>query len=447
MTQKQLAFISYITKRLGFSTNDFTKDFLYYLSLSANNFKNYRAISLKAPLENNDRRSDDETLIRGEEVYKQDIKKGLWLPEKYSVIDFLVDEYKLKKNNSTERIEQTKDKNNLVTATNLSSFSFCPASYSIQNTFQTKSTILANTGTRLHEQIRLGKAIKKEKHVNEFIFDEKDKKLLNEIMASELLYSGHNNKDKKYFINTKKTFAGQPDYIFKNKNGEVFIVEEKFQRAKFNSLNDYQNDKYKNTHFHESHKTQLYSYIYGLEEFKPKYGYLVYWIYREIDSKDWFEPNKLRVSKCIFKRYDKSESMLKKLNKIYLKIKQLRQGKSINFNPDTLNPKKCANCAVNRYCGHKAGRFKELRFPYEKEYHKVWSTEYPEILKKEFNEESPIQNSENNITYEDIFYSKSNPFYKKSSSYERTQSPPIATNAPKKTIPNSLSSDDKKTSK
>src|SRR5690554_1714127 len=85
-----------------------------------------------------------------------------------------------------------------------------------------------------------------------------------------LRFVGHNDfKNQRYFINENEGFIGQPDYIFKNKNGENFVVEEKFQR------NTYGNQR----RFYNNHKIQLASYINYIQEINLKYGYLVYWVY------------------------------------------------------------------------------------------------------------------------------------------------------------------------
>lgn len=142
---------------------------------------------------------------------------------------------------------------------------------------------LAEIGTKKHEEHRLLNLFRKpepydtssdkttdnEELVTSFI-DSKNEDFFNDIRNSELKFSGHSKGNRvSYFINEEKRFIGQPNYIFKNKKVQLFVVEEKFKR------NNESNQQF----FFRNHKVQLAAYIYYLNQFKCEYGYLVYWLY------------------------------------------------------------------------------------------------------------------------------------------------------------------------
>ena len=134
---------------------------------------------------------------------------------------------------------------------------------------------------------------------------------------------------------------------FRNRNGELFVVEDKF---------------------HYNHQVQLSSYIHGLDEIKPKYGYLLYWNIKYInhyvffEELDYIEHNyQIKLKKLL-----KSERSKRSLNQVFNEIQNLIKVEKVDFDRNLLNPNKCGNCVVTRYCGHKTGRFNELEYPYQK---------------------------------------------------------------------------------
>src|SRR3569832_87792 len=86
----------------------------------------------------------------------------------------------------------------------------------------------------------------------------------NEVRQSLLIHSGHTDEYNNHF-NIKENFSGNPDYVFQHPNNGNFIVEEKFRR-------DYLSDQP-----FDNHKVQLAAFIYKLDVFQAKYGYLLYW--------------------------------------------------------------------------------------------------------------------------------------------------------------------------
>jgi len=235
-------------------------------------------------------------------------------------------------------------------------------------------------GASLHEEHRLinnikGIKVQEGEVTKPSYLDYKNEAFFKDVRESKLIYSGHqeNNKGQKYFINKDIGFIGQPDYIFKNPNGNHFIVEEKFKR--FNG---------KRTNHFKNHKIQLASYIYYLIEFKIDYGYLVYWIY---DYQDYwigdFQVSDLFIKECIVLEITRSAEMENKLTAILNNIKEFKKNETLNLDLEQLNPRKCAACVHNIICGHKNKRINKVSLPYSPNYFKLYPAVYPDILKKQ----------------------------------------------------------------
>ncbi|MDP8267910.1 MAG: hypothetical protein P9L97_04200 [Candidatus Tenebribacter davisii] len=373
MTDKQEIFRDYLLKRLGFHENSFTYEYVEHLEKIAYIHKGIAAIEEKDLNENKDM-----------DYYEYDHESEQYLPEHFSIIDFLVWEYKLKKRNIFKII---KNKSNYISATDLANYTYCPVGYSIGKTFLTPKSLLGNIGTKKHEEHRLIQFIKKRQIKTDFdiekkISDEKYKKIgqlitndnksfFKDIDNSELIFSGHSDVDNdiKYFINKERAFTGQPDYIFRNKEDKNFIVEEKFKNLK----------EANQIYFFRNHKVQLASYIYFINKFKIDYGYLVYWLY---DYKHDFEIKQCKILKI--NRTQKTKDFLFNAYSLVLKFNEKR---FLNINLDKLNPKKCANCVYVLLCCHKNKRINQVSLPYQRSYFNLYFAEFPEELKKDKNRE------------------------------------------------------------
>jgi hypothetical protein len=247
-----------------------------------------------------------------------------------------------------------------ISATDISSYIFCPASYCIQKTFkEVEVTEEAAIGTELHEQNRLvgfvpgatGKFVLTSSVTENIFYNAENKEFFDDINSSAIVYVGHASNEKKFFKSSRGKFVGQPDYIFRNHNGESYIVEEKYRSLK------------KEIHFlRDNHKAQLLSYIVGLDEFKAKYGYLVYWYYD-------YEGDSRKVKKCVVYRVEKADAEQLVIRKAYKEITSCNAGNALIFDASKLDFSKCANCVVSKFCGHKTGRFDEVTVPYKREFY------------------------------------------------------------------------------
>ena len=152
MTDRQIIFRDYLLKRLGFEESDFMNEYVDFLTDIAFIHKGIAAIDEKDWDEENPK-----------PYYYYDYENERYLPERFTIIDFLVWEYKLKKERSFKAIEKQSD---FISATDLANYTYCPIGYSIGKTFETPKNHLGEIGTKKHEEHRLIKLFQRqtEKH-------------------------------------------------------------------------------------------------------------------------------------------------------------------------------------------------------------------------------------------------------------------------------------------
>jgi hypothetical protein len=465
-SEKQLALMDYLLKRLGFTNNEFTINYIKSLANKANTHKNIRAIPYLDPLTKWDLESivendtktafifakhlkiidesnknlwdtcrineikrslieilpSDSTEIKKlliETGIWEDLKYGKspivasqlnqnqnykdvsvdkyyfdgqkWLPDKYDIIDFLIDEYRIKKNKKFSSLTKISD---YSSATDLANFAFCPVGYSIGNSFKINVSDSAQKGIKFHEETKLislinfiksmieSKKIQNLKSAAVYITDE-NKDFFSELLKSKLIYSGHSDDQKEYFKNDDLKYIGAPDYIFQDRKNRNYLIEEKFIKI---------SNKKENS-FSFNHKIQLASCIYFLKEIDAQYGYLVYWYYT---YSNW----RFEFIKCKIYKISRGDKMSVYLQKIYEDLNKFKKSKFYNLNLIKLEGNKCASCLFVMYCGHKNGKKKQVMYPYYgKGYYNLCSAKFPEILKK-LDKDSPkeIEKSEKIIT-------------------------------------------------
>lgn len=354
LEENKLSTLSYFLKKLGFSEGEILKSYIKELS----------ALWIIG----GDNENESDNLARAARMIFYDIEKEY---------DFRINK-KIKLENQVEGIDYrtiadflvSRKHQGYVTASDIANYIFCPVRYSISKTFVAEETDEAKKGTYLHAQNRLvsymlleGKFEITSEFVKDSIRNQSNEKFFDEIRSAKILYVGHEENSKKYFVSKKGNFVGQPDYVFKNLDGENFIVEEKFKL--------FSNKK---TVLQSSHKSQIASYIMGINEFEAKHGYVVYWYYAyEREYKREYESKYFVIKKCDVFRIDKSVELQQEMRSVYKNIISLNGGSIHEFNPSSLNARKCVKCAVRMFCGHKTGRLKALSVPYDKEYYALVS--------------------------------------------------------------------------
>jgi|SRR6185503_2450172 len=355
LTDKQFAFAMYILERLGFSRGEDLDTYITYLEKIANNYKRLGALKFEELKDDNPR-------------YKYyTLRDNYWMPDNFGLVDLLYAEYSYKRKYAFEDLA---NKSKHISATDLANYTYCPIGYSISKSFAMPSNLLAERGSDLHEQHRLIKKIKGNKtsfdvsNKNLYI-NEKNKYFFDEIELSEAVFYGHDAGEKGYFINEEINFIGQPDYIFKDKDGRLFVVEEKFKQINYQSV-----------YFSNNHKVQLAAYIYYLNQYKIEYGYLVYWIYNFYDGES-------HIEECYVLRVDRNQTVEIFLETTFSEVQKFNINKSKQIDLNTIKPKKCANCVHTIICSHKNKKRDLVSLPYDRSYFQLYPAQYPAILSKQ----------------------------------------------------------------
>ncbi|SKB39208.1 hypothetical protein SAMN05660776_0918 [Salegentibacter holothuriorum] len=392
-TGAQIAVLDYLLEtlkfeQLDFEEKNFTYNFIYHLRQSAPKYKRIASCRKKEICHDNEKKYIPENgLISIPYKENENEFEALTL----SIDNFLRLEINLKRKKLYERVDNF---NENVSATDISSFTFCPANYSISRSLKYKILESSNSGLELHEKSPIQKLLKKrpkttlsKSYESELENEESYQNLQSLIHNCEILYSGHSINQKKVFKSKNGKFVGQPDYILYDKHEQkVFVVEEKYHHIPKEFLS-YGDDPYYDAleernriqrnrqFFHDNHMNQVLSYIFGIKEYKIEFGVLIYWKYEFQDS------GKKEITKCDFKIIKPDKKEKEKLNHLYLQIKAFKEKGEIVFDPSIRNPKKCANCVNNYLCGHKTGKFKTLTFPYKEDYLNLNSVDFPKKIK------------------------------------------------------------------
>ena len=355
LEEKKTDSLKYMLNKLGFYDSKITDEFLEQLYISV--FEKHKNGKMIYDYDSNwgdfVKFNDDDfaRLTYNEIVEEYVFKRARVVREEYRhpnidhrvIHDFLLDERKI----------------DYVTASDISSYFFCLASYCIKKTFsEYEKNEDAEIGTEMHEQNKLLSFVAGSKNkysisgnvTNEGLYSENNKEFFDDVRNSTIFYVGHDNESKKYFLSSKGRFVGQPDYVFTNAQGKNYVVEEKFR-----SLNKQIKSLRKN------HKAQLLSYIVALNELRADYGYLVYWYYS-------YEDKQRVIKKCTVFKVEKSDDLRQEIREAYISILELNSGMAFDFDANELEAAKCANCVVKRFCGHKTGRLSQVSIPYDIEY-------------------------------------------------------------------------------
>lgn len=366
LSRKQFIFANYLLKKIGFSDPELISDYL----------NNIESIYGKHNRE----------LITGTHKNGRPFYQWISKYDNSRCIDVLLKEIELKKNlNNIELLDYNFESK--ISATDLSSFDFCPASFSISKSFQIESFTSDDkrlAGISLHETLRLlnKKIPENHKESDLYTFSVLENEKIKKIKNCELIFAGHTDS-KRFFENENKNFIGQPDYIFKDPNGKYFAVEEKFKfLSSYISPEDREDEsiltsreKIKQTFF-SNHIVQLQSYIDYIQEYNIEYGILIYWFY---DFNGDF-PNIHSVSLKIVNKKE-YQTLLENTHR---NLKAFIAEKSLDF-LEKVNTNKCTACSVNKYCTHKTNNLSKLKLPYDKNDLILKPVEFPEELKKENN--------------------------------------------------------------
>lgn len=234
-------------------------------------------------------------------------------------------------------------------ATDLASFTFCPVSYVLAQTYDLNFSEQENiyVGQKEHDKKRLlniGTIVISPSYPR-ITKNETFGQLVSRIRSSDCLFNGHGNKLEKPFYSKNKKLSSIPDYVFQDKNG-IFIVEEKYTFKKPEQVKN----------LYDNHKIQALTYLYGLEDFKPSAAYVCYWfIEKEDDNYKILEAKAFGLVK--------SDENKQTLLKAYYYVEALQNRESLPFSPHQINHSKCVRCNYFPYCDYKAGNKTSLYLP------------------------------------------------------------------------------------
>jgi len=275
-----------------------------------------------------------------------------------------------------------------INISSLASFVFCPVSFAIVSTFETKKSDELSKSTELrddkfleeflkrlifkrkldflYKKMKLDKSFtisddynKSDNHI--FHLEYKDYYLKDdscepitvnekkyydfltrgdygELITSKITFRGHNHDIYKAFHSKKFNVSGIPDYIMQKNNGDKFLLLEKHSWQK-----EAINKPFKN------HLIQAGAYIYLLPQLDLKYGYILYLQSIKI----------ARLHKVVLSNQLKS-FVEEKLNE----IENFMETKKSKFDINFINVKKCFGCSLRMYCNHKNGKYSTIKIPY-----------------------------------------------------------------------------------
>jgi hypothetical protein len=231
-------------------------------------------------------------------------------------------------------------KKEIHSATDLAGFSFCPASYVTARKFEVdySDNYEIFNGIEQHEKRRLLSYIEDIKGSvgSDITTRIKTRPELIRMANSELISSGHAGKSIIYFSKNRK-LCGSPDYIFRDKEGVHFAVEEKFTFG-----------KREGKVLFENHRIQALAYLYGLKDFEFSEVYVIYWYMTFDDKKSYV--NDFEIFSIV-----KSENGKRLLLSVFESVESINNAGKVNFSPSMINYNKCIRCSAFNHCDFKKG--------------------------------------------------------------------------------------------
>jgi hypothetical protein len=282
--------------------------------------------------------------------------------EREAICDSLAEQ--LEKRAALKTYIKPKIKKSSISASELSDFVFCTASYAIKATYHVPKIDAQRDGTALHDLHYFEKYFKQSRSyplsegltLEGFSIEKKTDnhsvhgKEFNELLKAKIIFKGHSTKRELPFYSTDRRFCGTPDYVLRGLKGNLTIVEEKHHFSKVP------------IHFpFASDMTQTLGYLYGLNfEEKPiKDAFLIYFHW----GLNTYGSRRLRFTKVFY--ISKNNQNRNLLIGQYKELRHFQRNYLLTFNRKTLNIMKCLNCSQNAFCVHKGGKLDSVKLPYD----------------------------------------------------------------------------------
>ncbi|MBT6170937.1 MAG: hypothetical protein HOH98_09355 [Flavobacteriaceae bacterium] len=310
------------------------------------------------------------------------------------IIEELIGEYKLRsKRSQYYKVKKRKQ----VTASDISEYIFCPASFSIKNTFEVPPSKQMKSGTIMHEkkyldkfifnlinkrsnysfipdsyyselqqsedldETKFGKLKEKYQKNNRKLFNEISNGMYSNILKSKIVFRGHrdgesklqskkNNlqeliKFSKIFSTKDNSVVGVPDYVFEQQDGKKFIVEEK------HTWQENVNNAFDN------HEMQVLGYMNMIEHNTKKIipGYLIYFTWG-------YYKGKISSKKVKLFKVEPTLDKQKKLKNTIDSLESFIKTGKVKFSKRSID--KCIGCTSRVFCDHVNGDIEQVTFPY-----------------------------------------------------------------------------------
>lgn len=229
--------MNYLLERLEFSPGKFREQYLENLSLRCSEFVKLAAKPIRYDPESGD------IIYPKDDGFKNYIEQdGFFIPERFNIVDLLLLECDIKSRGNFKFLFPSKT---IISATDISNYTYCPVAWSIAKTYQLPKSASALIGSSMHEQFKLLHYVRSQKPSGDILQAEYDLQNQTEIIDSDscseelfknlsesvAVFIGTSVKsdEKQYFYGTDGRYIGQPDYIFYNpRKNFYFAVEEKF---------------------------------------------------------------------------------------------------------------------------------------------------------------------------------------------------------------------------
>ena len=258
-------------------------------------------------------------------------------------------------------------RSDIIFVSDLSHFLFCPVSYAINKTFEIPDNSSWEKDEWLNEKKRLIDRYNIFKVTGSLAESIKDSRIsltdvtssqLKDILSSEILIDNVSHSEVKVLSNSSNTIKGVPDYIFKDDNGKMFSVTEKFS---------YKDSISYRTPF-ESDLIKHYAFLEKMDDSDLDFGYFInwYWDFTTKKTSTGYTTKKIIIISFRLYKVERNYRNLVVLNETIEKIKKFVSEFKFQVDPSKItHPRKCLNCSSVCFCNHKTGNLNEIKLPYD----------------------------------------------------------------------------------
>jgi len=257
-------------------------------------------------------------------------------------------------------------KNKGLTVSDLSHYTFCPASYAIHRTFKIYSSESWQKDEWKKEKLYLAdrhklflaKGTLEEAFSDTTItIDTQFREKFNAIFSSKVELNNATSKEPTVMKSSAGDIYGAPDYLFLHRKNLRFVITEKFS---------HKNSADSHTPF-DSDLIKQYTFLQEFNNYRIDFGLFLTWYYSHEEVQDGKEgEKKIVVNSYRLTKICLDEKARKLVKDRIDEVRTFNEKGKLKVNGQQLSyPPKCLNCSVVSYCHHKTGQFDEINMPYE----------------------------------------------------------------------------------